>query len=158
MCLLLRRGLPRWCNGEESVCPCRRCRRREFDPWVGKFPWRRTWLPTPVFLPRASHGQRSLAGCSPQGRREPDATEHTAGTLLKRLPLKKIVSSTKALSNHSICITLPFLENETESHTMTKNWLKVICPSAKSRFPWLQVGGGNHPWNGKIFCFEGRHN
>ena len=21
-----------------------------FDPWVGKIPWRREWLPTPVFL------------------------------------------------------------------------------------------------------------
>jgi len=22
-----------------------------FDPWVRKIPWRREWLPTPVFLP-----------------------------------------------------------------------------------------------------------
>ena len=36
-----------------------------FDPWVGKIPWRRAWQPTPVFLPGASHGQRSLAGYSP---------------------------------------------------------------------------------------------
>ena len=28
-------------------------------------PWRRAWQPTPVFLPGESHGQRSLAGCSP---------------------------------------------------------------------------------------------
>ena len=27
-------------------------------------PWRRTWQPTLVFLPRESHGQRSLAGYS----------------------------------------------------------------------------------------------
>ena len=27
----------------------------------GKIPWRKSWLPTPVFLPRESHGQRSLA-------------------------------------------------------------------------------------------------
>ena len=39
-----------------------RCR---FSPWVGKIPWRRAWQPTPVFLPGESHGQRSLAGCSP---------------------------------------------------------------------------------------------
>ena len=25
-----------------------------FSPWVGKIPWRRTWQPTPVFLPRES--------------------------------------------------------------------------------------------------------
>ena len=28
---------------------------------VGKIPWRRKWQPSPVFLPRKSHGQRSLA-------------------------------------------------------------------------------------------------
>ena len=22
-----------------------------FNPWVGKIPWRRSWQPTPVFLP-----------------------------------------------------------------------------------------------------------
>ena len=27
--------------------------------------WRRKWQPTPVFWPEESHGQRSLAGCSP---------------------------------------------------------------------------------------------
>ena len=35
---------------------------------VGKIPWRRKWQNTPVFLPGESHGQRILAGCSPQGR------------------------------------------------------------------------------------------
>ena len=34
---------------------------------VGKIPWRRAWQPTPVFLLGESHGQRSLAGCSPWG-------------------------------------------------------------------------------------------
>jgi len=36
-----------------------------FDPWVGEMPWRRKWQSTPVFLPRESCGQRSLAGYSP---------------------------------------------------------------------------------------------
>ena len=40
------------------------CRRRRFDPWVGKIPQRRAWQPTSVFLPGESHGQRSLAGHS----------------------------------------------------------------------------------------------
>ena len=31
-------------------------------PWVGKIPWRRKWLPTSVFLPGESRGQRSLEG------------------------------------------------------------------------------------------------
>ena len=29
--------------------PCLQCRRREFDPWVGKIAWRREQLPTLVF-------------------------------------------------------------------------------------------------------------
>ena len=40
------------------------------DPWVGKFPWRRKWQPTPVFLPGKSHGGRSPVGYSPWGRKE----------------------------------------------------------------------------------------
>ena len=38
-------------------------------------PWRRTWQPTPIFLPGKSHGWRSLVGCSPWGRGESDTTE-----------------------------------------------------------------------------------
>ena len=44
-------------------------RRRGFDPWVGKLPWRRRCQPTPVVLPGKSHGQRSLVGYSPCGRK-----------------------------------------------------------------------------------------
>ena len=44
-------GIPRWCNGKESACQCRSCRRLGFDPWVAKIPWRRKWQTTAVFLP-----------------------------------------------------------------------------------------------------------
>ena len=50
-------------------------KRPGFDPWVGKIPWRRASLPTPVFLPGESPGQRSLVGYSPWGRKESDTTE-----------------------------------------------------------------------------------
>ena len=46
-----------------------KCKRLGFDPWVRKIPWRRKWQPTPVFLPWKSHGQRSLVGYSPWGRK-----------------------------------------------------------------------------------------
>ena len=62
-------GLPWWLRGIESGCQCRRHR---FDPQVTKIPWRRKWKLTPVFLPGKSHGQRSLAGCSPWGGRKLD--------------------------------------------------------------------------------------
>ena len=32
-------------------------------------PWRRKWPPTPGFLPGESHGQRSLVGYCPRGRK-----------------------------------------------------------------------------------------
>ena len=36
-----------------------------------------TWQPTPVVLPGEAHGQSSLAGYSPLGRKESDMTEAT---------------------------------------------------------------------------------
>ena len=36
--------------------------RHRFDPWIRKILWSRAWQPTPVFLPRESHGQRNLIG------------------------------------------------------------------------------------------------
>ena len=47
----------------------------QFDPLVGKVPWRRAWQPTPVLLPGESRGQRSLVGYSLRGRKELDLTE-----------------------------------------------------------------------------------
>ena len=52
------------------------------ETWVpslgGKMLWRMGWLLPPVFLPGKSHGQRSLEGYSPVGRRESDVTEQQA--------------------------------------------------------------------------------
>ena len=45
------------------------------DPWVGKIPWRKEWLSTPVFLPEEFHRQRSLVGYSPEGLIESNTTE-----------------------------------------------------------------------------------
>ena len=54
---------------------CLQCSKSRFDPWVGKTPWRREWLPTPVFLLGEFHGQRSLEDCRPWGRKELDTAE-----------------------------------------------------------------------------------
>ena len=51
------------------------------NPGLGRQPWRRTWQPTPIFLPGESLGQRSLADYSPQGRTESDMTEATQRTV-----------------------------------------------------------------------------
>ena len=59
-------------DGKESAC-------NGGDPasssWSGKSPGE--GQPTPVFLPGESHGQRSLAGCSPYGHKESVMTEAT---------------------------------------------------------------------------------
>ena len=46
-------------------------------PWVRKMPWRRAQRSTPVFLPGKFHGQKSLSGFSPVGRKELGMTEVT---------------------------------------------------------------------------------
>ena len=61
--------LPRWLSGKEPACQSRRLRRCGFSPWVRKISWSRKWQPTSVFSPGESHGQRSLAGHSPWGRK-----------------------------------------------------------------------------------------
>ena len=54
---------------------CLQCRRPRFDPRVRKIPWRRKWQPTPVFLPRESHGQKNLGGYRPWNCRESDTAK-----------------------------------------------------------------------------------
>ena len=57
-------GFPDGSDGTESSC---KCRRPGFDL--------RERLPTPVFLPRKSHRQRSLMGYSPWSHKELEITE-----------------------------------------------------------------------------------
>ena len=45
------------------------------DSRVRKSLWKREWLPTPVFLPREFHRQRSLAGYSLWDCKQLDTTE-----------------------------------------------------------------------------------
>ena len=57
--------------------------------------WRSKWQPTPVFLPGKFHGQRSLAGYSPWGRKESDTTGRlslTANTQVKTQSLAQCLA------------------------------------------------------------------
>ena len=88
-------------SSKEHICQHRRHKRDGFDPWIGKIPWRRAWQPTPVFLPGKPHGQRSLAGYSPQGHKESDTTEVTQ--LTHRASNRKSVKNTNiGLFNHLV--------------------------------------------------------
>ena len=54
---------------KKPTCQCSRHKRRGFNP-ASEDPLEedRARQPTPVFLPRESHGQKSLVGSSPQGQ------------------------------------------------------------------------------------------
>jgi len=80
---------------------------------VGRIPWRSAWQPIPVFLHGESHEQRSLAGYSPQGFKESEATEwtwhiwHTPHTVFFLLISKLIVlRSEKMLDRISVLLNL----------------------------------------------------
>ena len=112
-------GLPRWLGGKESAYLCRRCRRHGFNPWVGKIPWRRAWQPTPVFLSGRSHGPRSLAGCSPWGRKELDTTEGLS------------------LWTRSGCIGLWAPEDYILPSVMDPSALCPLCGQRQVHIPWV---------------------
>ena len=79
--------------------------RRSFDPWFGKIPWRRAWQLTPVLLPGESHGQRSLAGYSPWGRKESDTTEWLTLLLL----LRGLSMHIRVLDKLKFCLAIQLL-------------------------------------------------
>ena len=54
---------------------CLQCRRTRLNPWIRKIPWRREWLPTPVFSLGEFHRQRSLESYSPWHGKKSDTTE-----------------------------------------------------------------------------------
>ena len=72
-------------SSKELAWQFRRPKRYGFNLWVRKIPWR-AWQPIPVFLPGKSHGQRSLAGCSPQGCSELDMIEVTWHAFAGQIP------------------------------------------------------------------------
>ena len=57
-------GFPGGSDDKESACsagdPCS-------IPGSERFPWRRRWLLTPVFMPGEFHGQKNLVGYRPWG-------------------------------------------------------------------------------------------
>ena len=88
------------------------CKRCGFSPWVVKIPWRRKWQLTPIFLPGKSHGQRSLVGYSPRGRKESGTTEWFNFHF-----------------SHQINILIK------------SSFLKISCKLLQAIFPWLDPIG-----------------
>ena len=81
---------------------CLQCGRPGFSPWVGKIPWIREWLPTPVFWPGESHGQRNLVGYSPRGYKELDRTEQLSLSTIQIVIALRIVRQYRKDSIHNM--------------------------------------------------------
>ena len=68
-------GLPCWLSGRESTRDAEDPGDAGSIPGWGTSPGGGKQQPTPGFLPGEPHGQRSLVGYRPQGRKESDTTE-----------------------------------------------------------------------------------
>ena len=77
--------LPRWGWDKEPASPWHK--RRGFDPWVRKIPWRRAWQSTPVFLPGEFPWTKEAGGLQSTGSQRvsmTEATEHARTTLHRK--------------------------------------------------------------------------
>ena len=133
---------------ERKESMCRRC---EFDPWVWKIPWRREWLPTPVFLLRKAHGWRSPMGYGPWTRKESDTTEW----LILSKPSRRIVFSSENLEKRPI--TLADTAHDLRTHnpvvfllgSWRMGWELCLVP-AYLYFPL------HSPWTINSCCYGGK--
>ena len=71
--------------------------------------WRRKWQPIPILLPGESHGERSLVGYSPWGRKESDTTKRLHFLFFhfqcdRRLYLSFAASSPLCCRKRQICV------------------------------------------------------
>ena len=100
---------------------CLQCWRPGFSPWVGKIPWRREGLPTPVFWPGIFHGLYS-----PWGHKELDMTGQLSLSL-KLLIIYIVIIYILLFGNNTYCV-----------HTQS-------CSTLCSCLRESSVGGQTHP-------------
>ena len=145
-------------------------------------PCRREWLPTPVFLPRELHEQRSLTGYSPWGRKELDMTESVNWivpllTRWTQTPLK-----TRIRPSLSPLISLEFYATSSQQSpglghaisfpTWKADWFEVLLFNRCFLFHFMKIliflaiidlvsvfySTGNDLWPNYIMCIDPRSN
>ena len=92
-------------------------------------PWRREWQPTPVFLPRELHGQRSLVGYSPWHCKESDMTKQLSTHVIYvyiQILLTRHWKATQSIKNEN-------REQDNEKHNVMTKQTGHFCiaPSAE---------------------------
>ena len=107
---------------------------------MGKIPWKRKWQPTLVFLPRKSHGQRSLSGHSPWVAKNQTTTEQLILLLTTGPPGKSV----KVHLEHTECVfgiwikLSSFLFSSVQFSSVTQSCLTLCDPMNRS-MPGLPV-------------------
>ena len=109
------------------------CRRHGFDPWFSKISWWRKWYPTPVSLPRKSHGQRNLAGYSRWTCKELDTTEGLNNTTRMEASWKEEFFSIYSL-NRTVSST-----QYTLNECLLNNWINTGNNSCDFNFFQLDL-------------------
>ena len=109
-----------------------------FDPWVRKIPWRRGWLPTPVFLPGEFHGQRSLVGYRSESLKESDTDSWTTNAFTSQLLFGVGLVSTVGRGELALC-----------THSASF-WISSPCRSAES----AEQSSLTLQWGSSVACFK----
>ena len=107
-----------------------------FDPWVGKIPWRREWLPTPVFWPGEFHGLYN-----PKGPKGSDTTEQLSFSQFLVGVLKHVHVGAKLLQLYP-----------TFCSPMNCKPVRLLCPWGS---PSKNTRGGGHSFLQGIFPTQG---
>ena len=94
------------------------CWRPGFNPWVRKIPWRRSWQPTPVFLPGESSWTKEPGRLSPWSHKASDTT--------KQLSIQHthwLLVLTKKDSNRCLPHIIPYVNLERLNSQVLKSWI-----------------------------------
>ena len=123
-------------SSKEPTYQWRECKRG------GKIPWRRTWQPTPVFLPGESHGHRSLAGSIGSQRVGHDWSDLTSHAILPmRLLIPWELTALSYLSLYSCCLAWCLI---IYLFFIQQNWSAQYVPGTSMAF-WDKAV--NKTWN-----------
>ena len=97
--------------------------------------------PTPVLLPRESHGQRSLGGYSPWGHKESDTTDFTIHYIIYLI---------------YICVCIYILEKAMAPHSSTLAW-KIPWTEEPGRLQSMGLLRVGHDWVTSLSLFTFMH-
>ena len=116
-------------------------------------PWRREWLPTPVYLTGESHGQRSLVGYSPWGSQRVghDWVTNTF-TFSSKSPQFSVCSHRRDY--------FPFQRMELEGHCIGTQHVTLFAKweEKKKSTPFPHGTSRAHPSPKPLNCLFGRKN